>query len=262
LDNVTLYLPGAGGDHVVGVLRKEPIVAAVPFAVAQDGALLVAAADGQPGHALLLQRFDVDGAVAVTSLGGEYWWSAAVTVGAGGEAYVAASTTSLDIRDAIVGGAVIPHLVKSNALVARVERGGSAVRWSLVPGRAENLITVLSARAGADAALRVAFAYRDDLVVAGLRAPAPARSDPASAGTPGFGVATLTETDGRLLALDALSQRTACPSWTPAIVSRVVLGSRQALLVSGERDARKDQACPGSFGFDGGTVLVSMPITL
>jgi hypothetical protein len=74
-------------------------------------------------------------------------------------------------------------------------------------------------------------------------------------------VATLAETDGRLLALDALSPPTTpCPSWTPNIVSRVVLGARQALLVSSERDVRKDQACPGSFGFDGGTVLVSMPI--
>jgi hypothetical protein len=259
-DNVTLYVPGAGGDRIVGVLRKEPSVAAIPFAVAPDGALFVAAADAQTGHALLLQRFGVDGAMTVASLGGEYWWSAAVTVGAGGEAYVAASTTNLDIRDAIVGGAVIPRLFKSNALVARVESGGGVVRWWLAPGPAENLITVLSARAGGDGALRVAFAYRDDLFVTGVRAPAPARSDPASVGTPGFGVATLAETDGHLLALDALSPTIACPSWTPAVVSRVVLGARQALLVSGERDARKDQACPGSFGFDGGTVLVSMPI--
>jgi hypothetical protein len=73
-------------------------------------------------------------------------------------------------------------------------------------------------------------------------------------------VATLAETDGRLLALDALSTTTPCPSWIPSIVSRVVLGPRQALLMSGERDAPKDRACPGSFGFDGGTVLVSMPI--
>lgn len=259
-ENVALYVTGAGGDRVAGVLRKATITAAVPFALGPDGALFVAAADGQTGHALLLQRFGSDGAVTVTSLGGEYWWSAAVTAGAGGEAYVAASTTNLDIREAIVGGAVVPRLLKSNTLIARVERAGGAARWWLAPGPAENVITVLSARAGDDGALRVGVAYRDDLLVAGVRAPAPQRSSPADVTTPGFAVATLAEADGRLIGLDALSPTTTpCPSWLPAVASRVVLGAHQALLLSGARDASRDQACRGSFGFDGSTVLVSVP---
>jgi hypothetical protein len=248
-------------DRVLGVFGSDSLSLARALAVGRDGTLFVADADGTGQRGLVLHRFSPGGALADVRLDPPEQRTSHATAtpaaGPNGEVYVAATTEQLLVEKAIVGGQVIPRLLRTEATVQRVDPDGQ-IRWTWTAGPSTNLVFPhgVVARAGA---VRVILTHRDDLQAApGVKVPSPSIQPVDSAGRPALSVLSLTE-DGRVTALDGMTAQGPCPSWIPALLRGGFAAGRRVTVLSNARDQDKPGACSQSFGFNGGNVIASIP---
>jgi hypothetical protein len=248
----------------LGIYKGNTIQVSRALSVGRNGTLFVVDADDKPqGRGLVLHRFTPAGALADVHLEapvpGLSYTRGFPVAGPNGEVYVASSTTQLVSHGAIVGSQVIPTLLTTTARVQRVDPDGR-VRWTWIAGPRTNLV-VPRAVVARNGRVRVLLTYRDDLEAApGITLPTPEKRGLDSAGQPGLAVLTVDE-DGRVVGLDGMAPPPPCPRWMPVSVMESAAIGRSITVLAAARDTDKPGECDRGFGFNGGYVMASIPLS-